>query len=151
MASLGFRTINEMVGRVDMLDTRQAIDHWKAKGLDFSKILYKPEVPAHVKTYHADAQDHGLEKSLDLTVLLDACRPALERQEPVTLDLPIRNVNRTVGTILSSEVTRGYGPKGLPEDTIQLNFTGTAGQSLMAFGVQGVTVRVEGDVNVYCA
>jgi glutamate synthase (ferredoxin) len=151
MASLGFRTVNEMVGRVDMLDTRKAIDHWKAKGLDFSKILYKPEVPAHVKTHHAESQDHGLEKSLDVTALLDGCRAAIERQEPVMLDLPIRNVNRTVGTILSSEVTKRYGSAGLPEDTIQLKFTGTAGQSLMAFGVQGVTVRVEGDVNDYCA
>ena len=151
MASLGFRTINEMVGRVDMLDTRKAINHWKAKGLDFSKILRKPQAPEHVKTYHAEEQDHGLEKSLDMSVLLERCRPALERQEPVTVDLPIRNINRTVGTILSSEITRRYGAEGLPEDTIQLNFEGTAGQSLMAFGVQGVTVRVEGDVNDYCA
>jgi glutamate synthase domain-containing protein 2/glutamate synthase domain-containing protein 1/glutamate synthase domain-containing protein 3 len=150
MASLGFRTINEMVGRVDMLDTRKAIDHWKARGLDFSAILFKPQAPDYVRTYHAEDQDHGIEKSLDVTTLLPLCQPALENREPVTHHLPIRNVNRTVGTILSSEITRRYGREGLPEDTIQLNFRGTAGQSVMAFGVPGVTVRVEGDVNDYC-
>jgi glutamate synthase domain-containing protein 2/glutamate synthase domain-containing protein 1/glutamate synthase domain-containing protein 3 len=151
MARLGFRTVNEMVGRVDRLDTRRAIAHWKAKGLNFSEILHKPEVPDHILTYRAQPQDHGLEKSLDMTKLLDLCRPALEREEPVTLNLPIRNVNRTVGTILSSEVTRKYGRGGFRnEDTIQLNFRGSAGQSLLAFGVHGITVRVEGDVNDYC-
>ncbi|HVX12841.1 MAG TPA: glutamate synthase large subunit [Pirellulales bacterium] len=150
MASLGFRTINEMVGRVDRLDTRRAIDHWKARGLDFSAVLFQPVVPDHVKTYCAEKQDHGIDKSLDVTKLLDLCRPALERGEPVVHSLAIRNVNRTVGTILSSEITKRYGSRGLPEDTIQLNFRGTAGQSLLAFGVPGVTVRVEGDVNDYC-
>jgi len=150
MAKLGFRTIDEMVGRVDRLDTRAAIAHWKAKGLDFSTILHKPEVPAHVKTHHESSQDHGIEQSLDMTKLLDLCRPALEHRQPVTLDLPIRNTNRTVGTVLSSEVTRRYGAGGLPDGTIQINFTGTAGQSIMAFGVPGVTVKVEGDVNDYC-
>ncbi|HVX61803.1 MAG TPA: glutamate synthase-related protein, partial [Pirellulales bacterium] len=150
MASLGFRTINEMVGRVDMLDTRQAISHWKARGLDFSAMLRKPEAPAFVKTYCCEPQDHGIEQSLDVTTLLERCKPALERREPVKVELPIRNVNRTVGTILSSEVTRRFGREGLPEDTIQLNFRGTAGQSILAFGAPGVTVRVEGDVNDYC-
>jgi glutamate synthase (ferredoxin) len=150
MAKLGFRTIDEMVGRVDRLDTRQAIAHWKAKGLDFSTILHKPEMPAHVKTHHEESQDHGIEQSLDMTTLLGLCRPALEERKPVKLDLPIRNINRTVGTILSSEVTRRHGAGGLPDGTIQITFTGTAGQSLMAFGVPGVTVRVEGDVNDYC-
>ena len=151
MATLGFRTVNEMVGRVDRLDTRKAIDHWKARGLDFSAILHKPDVPSHVKTYCAEQQDHGLDRSMDMTLLLDLCRPALEREEPVVVDLPIRNIHRTVGTILSSEVTRKYGRRGFAnEDTIQLNFRGSAGQSLMAFGVHGVTVRVEGDVNDYC-
>jgi len=150
MARLGFRTIAEMVGRVDRLDTRAAIDHWKAQGLDFSTILHKPEVPARVKTHHEDAQDHGIERSLDMTTLLDLCRPALDRREPVTLELPIQNINRTVGTILSSEVTRRYGAAGLPEGTITITFKGTAGQSLMAFGVPGVQVTVEGDVNDYC-
>ncbi|MFM8708821.1 MAG: glutamate synthase-related protein, partial [Planctomycetia bacterium] len=150
MAKLGFRTIDEMVGRVDRLDTRAAIAHWKAKGLDFSTILHKPEVPKHVKTHHENAQDHGIERSLDMTTLLDLCKPALEAKKPVTLDLPIRNINRTAGTVLSSEVTRRYGAGGLPDGTIRINFTGTAGQSLMAFGVPGVTVKVEGDVNDYC-
>jgi glutamate synthase (ferredoxin) len=151
MAQLGFRTINEMVGRVDRLDTRQAIEHWKAKGLDFSAILHKPQVPVHVLTYCAQPQDHGLERSLDMTVLLEVCKPALEREEPVKIDLPIRNVHRTVGTILCCEVTKKFGRGGFQkEDTIQLNFRGSAGQSLMAFGVHGVTATVEGDVNDYC-
>ena len=151
MARLGFRTINEMVGRVDRLDTRKAIHHWKASGLDFSRVLLKPEVGPKVKTYCSEPQDHGLDKSLDVTQLLDLCRPALENQTPVVVNLPIRNINRTVGTILSSEVTRRFGARGFDrDDTIQLNFQGTAGQSLMAFGVHGVTCRVEGDVNDYC-
>jgi glutamate synthase (ferredoxin) len=150
MAKLGFRTIAEMVGRVDRLDARAAIAHWKAKGLDFSTILHKPEVPARVKTHCEDVQDHGIERSLDMTTLLDRCRPALERGEPVRLELPIRNINRTVGTVLSSEVTRRHGAKGLPDGTIRIHFRGSAGQSLMAFGVPGVEVTVEGDVNDYC-
>ena len=151
MASLGFRTVDEMVGRVDMLDTRQAIAHWKARGLDFTAMLKKPAAKPGVKTYHCEGQDHGIEKSLDITTLLTLCEPAIERGEAVKVDLPIRNVNRTVGTILSGEITRRHGKAGLPEDTVQLNFRGTAGQSLLAFGVPGVTVRVEGDVNDYCA
>ena len=150
MASLGFRTVNQMVGRVDMLHTREAINHWKAKGLDFSEMLFKPQVPPHIKTYCAEKQDHGLEKSLDVTTLLDLCKPALEDAKPVKHDVPIKNINRTVGTILSGEVTKKYGPKGLPEDTIQLNFRGTAGQCIGAFGAPGVTLRVEGDVNDGC-
>ena len=150
MAKLGFRTINEMVGQVDRLDARAAIAHWKAQGLDFSTILHKPEVPAHVQTHRTESQDHGIEASLDMMQLLDLCRPALEERKPVRVELPIRNVNRTVGTILSSEITRRYGAAGLPDGTIEIQFTGTAGQSLMAFGVPGVTVSVEGDVNDYC-
>jgi glutamate synthase (ferredoxin) len=150
MAKLGFRTINEMVGQVDRLDTRAAIAHWKAKGLDFSTILHKPEVPDRVKTFCQEKQDHGITESLDMTTLLGLCKPALERGEAVALDLPIRNINRTVGTILSSEVTRRYGAGGLPDGTIRINFRGSAGQSIMAFGVPGVQVTVEGDVNDYC-
>jgi glutamate synthase (ferredoxin) len=150
MAKLGFRTIDEMVGRVDRLDTRAAIAHWKAKGLDFSTILHRPEVPAHVKTHHCESQDHGIEQSLDMTTLLGLCKPALEDGKPVSLELPIRNINRTVGTILSSEVTRRYGAGGLPDGTIKINFRGTAGQSVLAFGAPGVQVSVEGDVNDYC-
>ena len=151
MAALGIATINELVGRVDLLETRKAISHWKARGLDFSAILFKPHSPPNVKTYCAEVQDHGLDKSLDVSMLLDLCRPAIEDETQVAFDLPIRNTNRTVGTILSSEITRRHGSKGLPEDTIQLTFHGCAGQSIMAFGVPGVTVRVEGEVNDYCA
>jgi glutamate synthase (ferredoxin) len=150
MAKLGFRSVEEMVGRVDRLDTRAAIAHWKAKGLDFSTILHKPEVPAHVNTHRVESQDHGIAESLDMTTLLPACRQAIEARKPVVLDLPIRNINRTVGTILSSEITRRHGAAGLPDGTIRINFSGTAGQSVMAFGVPGVTVTVEGDVNDYC-
>ena len=150
MAKLGFRTIDEMVGRVDRLDTRAAIAHWKAKGLDFSTILHRPEVPAHVKTHHSESQDHGIERSLDMTTLLGLCKPALDERKPVSLELPIRNINRTVGTILSSEVTRRYGAGGLPDGTITIAFRGSAGQSLLAFGAPGVQVSVEGDVNDYC-
>ncbi len=150
MAKLGFRTIDEMVGRVDKLDTRAAINHWKAKGLDFSTILHRPEVPAHVKTHRVESQDHGIERSLDMTTLLDLCKPALDEKKPVSLELPIRNINRTVGTILSSEVTRRYGAGGLPNGTIKIHFRGTAGQSVLAFGSPGVQVTVEGDVNDYC-
>ena len=103
-----------------------------------------------MKTHHEDAQDHGIDQSLDMTTLLDLCRPALDHKQPVRLELPIRNINRTVGTILSSEVTRRYGAGGLPDGTIQIFFKGTAGQSILAFGVPGVTVTVEGDVNDYC-
>ena len=150
MAKLGFRTIAEMVGRVDRLDTRAAIAHWKAKGLDFSTILHRPEVPPHVKTHCEESQDHGIAESLDMTTLLGLCQPALDEKQPVVVELPIRNTNRTVGTILSSEVTRRYGAGGLPDGTIKLNFRGSAGQSLLAFGVPGVQVTVEGDVNDYC-
>jgi glutamate synthase (ferredoxin) len=150
MARLGFRTINEMVGRVDRLDTVKAIDHWKAKGLDFSAILHKPQVPPQFKTFCAEPQDHGIERALDVTTLLGLCGPALERQEPVTIDMPIRNIQRTIGTIVSSEVTRRYGAGGFDKpDTVTFNFRGSAGQSLLAFGVHGVTVRLEGDANDY--
>jgi glutamate synthase domain-containing protein 3 len=107
-------------------------------------------VPAHVKTHHCEAQDHGIERSLDMTTLLGLCKPALDDKKPVSLELPIRNINRTVGTILSSEVTRRYGAGGLPDGTIKINFRGTAGQSVLAFGAPGVQVSVEGDVNDYC-
>jgi len=149
MASLGFRTINEMVGRVDRLDVRKAIDHWKARGLDFSKILYKPQVPPHIGTYCSQPQDHGLERSLDMTVLLALARPAIERGERVYHELPIRNINRTVGTITGSEVTRAHGGEGLPEDTIHFKFIGSAGQSFAAFVPRGMTMEVEGDANDY--
>ena len=150
MAKLGFRTINEMVGRVDVLEARKAVDHWKAKGLDLGAILHKPELPEGVGQYCQMQQDHGLDKSLDLNILLDIAKPALLRKEKVIVELPIRNTNRVVGTILGNELTKKHGPAGLPEDTIQLRFKGSAGQSLGAFMPPGITIRLEGDANDYC-
>ena len=149
MAELGFRTVEEMVGRVDRLEPRQAIEHWKAKGLEFTNLLYSPEVDPDWGRYCQDEQDHGLEKSLDLTVLLELCRPAIERGEEVVAELPIRNVNRVVGTITGSEVTLAHGAKGLPEDTIRLHFRGSAGQSFGAFMPPGMSLALEGDANDY--
>ena len=147
MAELGFRTVEEMVGRVDRLRMRKAVDHWKAKGFDFSHILYQPDVGEEVGRFRQIEQDHGLEKSLDLSELLPLCRPAIERGETVRAQLPIRNVNRVVGTITGSEVTRKCGPEGLPEDTIRIHFKGTAGQSFGAFMPRGMTFVLEGDAN----
>ncbi|MGO9809482.1 MAG: glutamate synthase large subunit, partial [Isosphaeraceae bacterium] len=149
MAQLGFRTIDEMIGRSDLLDTRQAIDHYKARGLDFSKIFYRPDMGPDVAVRRVREQEHGIEKTLDATTLIPACAPALERGEPVELDLPIRNVNRTVGTILGSELTRRHGGTGLADDTIKLHFTGSAGQSFGAFVPRGITLTLEGDSNDY--
>ncbi|MDW8343172.1 MAG: glutamate synthase large subunit [Verrucomicrobiae bacterium] len=149
MAQLGFRTMNEMIGRTDKLQVRRAVDHWKARGLDFSKILYQPDVPPSVGRYCQIPQDHGLERSLDLTTLLSLCAPALERGERVRATLPIRNVHRAVGTILGNEVTKRYGGDGLPPDTIHLKFTGSAGQSFAAFVPRGITLELEGDANDY--
>ncbi len=149
MAQLGFRTINEMIGRTDCLEAKKAVDHWKARGLDFSNILFQPNVPAGVGRYCQIPQDHGLDKALDNTVLLKLCAPALERGEKVRAELPIQNVNRVVGTILGSEVTRRYGAEGLPEDTIKIHFKGSAGQSFGAFMPNGMTWILEGDSNDY--
>ena len=149
MARLGFRTVNEMIGRVDRLEVKKAIDHWKTRGLDFSKILYQPEVPGEVGRYKQMEQDHGIAQSLDMTKLMDLCRPACERGEKVRATLPIHNVNRVVGTIVGSEITRKYGPDGLPEDTIKLTFKGSAGQSFGAFVPRGMTLILEGDANDY--
>ncbi|WP_345779940.1 glutamate synthase large subunit [Horticoccus luteus] len=149
MAQLGFRTIEEMVGRTDRLESKKAVDHWKAKGLDFSNILYQPDVGAEVGRYCSTKQDHGIERSLDVTTLLELCAPAIERGEKVIAELPIRNVNRVVGTITSGEVTKRHGAQGLPEDTIKLKFTGSAGQSFGAFVTRGMTLSIEGDANDY--
>jgi len=148
MAELGFRTINEMVGRTDALEPKKAVEHWKAKGLDFSKILYQPPAGPEVGRYCQIPQDHGLDKSLDITKLLDICKPAIERGEKVKASLPIININRVVGTILGNEITKRH-PQGLPEDTVHLHFTGSAGQSLGAFIPKGVTLELEGDANDY--
>jgi len=149
MAQLGFRTIDEMVGRTDRLEPRRAISHWKAKGLDFSKILYQPDVGPEVGRFCQMKQDHGIDRSLDMTKLLELCRPAIERGEKVSAELPIRNVNRVTGTITSGEITRKHGAKGLPEDTVRLKFTGSAGQSFGAFVTRGMTLAIEGDANDY--
>ena len=151
MARLGFRSMDEMIGRVDRLDVRRAVDHWKARGLDFSAILYQPQVGPEVAIRRVVEQDHSLDKALDVTTLLPMCQPALDRQEVVDIRLPIRNVNRTVGTILGSEVTRRYGAVGLPDDTIRIHFTGSAGQSFGAFVPRGITLVLEGDANDYIA
>jgi glutamate synthase (ferredoxin) len=138
-----------MIGRVDRLEVRKAIDHWKARGLDFSRILHQPEVRTDVGRFCQRGQDHGLDKCLDNTILLKLCGPALERKEKVIASLPIRNTNRVVGTIVGSEVTRRWGPEGLPEDTIEVQFTGSAGQSFGAFMPKGMTFTLEGDSNDY--
>ena len=149
MAELGFRTINEMVGHVECLDTNEATEHWKAKGVDLTSIFHKPDVGENVGAYQQIAQDHGLKTALDNTHLLTLCKPAIERGEHVRVELPIINVNRVVGTITGSEISRKYGSKGLPEDTIELKFNGSAGQSLAAFTPPGMTFRLEGDANDY--
>jgi glutamate synthase (ferredoxin) len=149
MASLGFRTIEEMIGRTDRLEPKKAVEHWKAKGLDFSNILYQPDVGPDVGRYCQIKQDHGIARSLDMTTLLEICRPAIEKGEKVVAELPVRNVNRVVGTITSGEITRKYGAKGLPEDTIRLKFKGSAGQSFGAFVTRGMTLAIEGDANDY--
>ncbi|MGI9535347.1 MAG: glutamate synthase large subunit, partial [Thermodesulfobacteriota bacterium] len=149
MAKLGFRNINEMIGRTDKLKTRDAIDHWKAKGLELSKVFTKPDVPETWGTYRQIDQDHGIDKSLDETVLMDICKPTIENGEPVEASLPIKNINRTVGTIVGSELTRRYGLNGLPEDTIKIHFNGSAGQSFGAFMPKSMTMVLEGDSNDY--
>ena len=150
LAALGFRTLDEAVGRADMLDVEPATVHWKARGLDLSPILFMPEVGTNAARHRVVAQDHGLEGVLD-NELLRICENALERAAPVRAQLPIRNVNRTVGTMLGHQITRTYGATGLPDGTVDLTFTGSAGQSFGAFVPRGVTLRLEGDANDYLA
>jgi glutamate synthase (ferredoxin) len=138
-----------MIGRTDRLEARKAVEHWKARGLDFSRILYQPPVGPEVGRYCQIPQDHGLDKALDNTALFKICEPALERGDKVRAELPIRNVNRVVGTLVGSELTRRRGPAGLPENTIQLKFKGSAGQSFGAFMPHGMTWTLEGDANDY--
>ena len=149
MARLGFRTMEEMIGRVDRLDFAPALDHWKARGLDLSAVLHPPDMPPEVARRRVVPQDHGLEKGLDHTTLIPACREAIEHRRPVSLTLPIRNVNRTVGTTLGYEVTSRWGAEGLPDDTIKVRFSGSAGQSFGAFLTRGNTFTLEGDANDY--
>jgi glutamate synthase domain-containing protein 3 len=148
MAELGFRSVGEMVGRVDRLEMRAASDHWKAKGLDFSTMLYNPPVPTRVARSCVIGQDHGLSQALDYKII-DHARYALESKKPVEIHLPIRNVHRTVGAMLSGKIARRFGSAGLPDDTIQIHFNGSAGQSFGAFLARGVTLTLEGDANDY--
>ena len=149
MAQLGFRKMDEMIGRTDRLESRQAINHWKAKGVDLSALLYRPQVDEAVGLRCTVAQQHNLQKSMDQKMLLDLCQPAIERGERVEIDLPIRNVNRVTGSQVGSAVTRRYGLEGLPDDTIHMHFHGSAGLSFGAFIPRGVTMELEGDSNDY--
>jgi glutamate synthase (NADPH/NADH) large chain len=150
MAQLGVRSMNELIGKTELLDMRKGIEHWKAKGLDFSRVFAMPQMPAEVSRYHNEAQSHGLEKALDHR-LIELARAALERGEKVSIETPIRNINRTVGTMLSHEIARRYGHEGLPDDTIHIRLAGSAGQSFGAFLAKGVTLDLVGDTNDYCA
>src|SRR6185503_11135901 len=149
MAQLGVRSINELIGRSDLLDTRKGIEHWKARGLDFSRIFHVPQMPPEVSRFHKEAQSHGLEKALD-NRLIELAGPALERGEKVTVEMPIRNINRTVGTMLSGRIAKRYGHEGLPEETIHVRLAGSAGQSFGAFLARGVWLDLIGDTNDYC-
>ena len=148
LASLGFRTLDEAIGHAEALDTRRAVDHWKADGLDLAPVLHVPELPAGAARHQVVPQDHGLDRALD-NQLIEICRPAIERGEPVRAVLGVRNVNRTVGTMLGSEVTKAHGGAGLPDGTIDLTFQGSGGQSFGAFLPAGITLRLEGDANDY--
>ena len=146
MAEMGFRTVDEMVGRVDMLDSRPAVDHWKAQGLDLSAILYNPPVPGRVARRCVVKQDHGMQQALDHKLIQHA-QPSLAQRIPVEMSFPIRNIHRSVGAMLSGEIARQYGSAGLPDDTIHVHLTGSAGQSFGAFLARGVTLSLEGDAN----
>jgi glutamate synthase (NADPH/NADH) large chain len=148
MAQMGVRRFTNLIGRSDLLDMRKGIEHWKARGLDFSKIFYRPDMPADVARYKCETQDHGLDKALD-RMLIEKAGPALQSRNKVVIESAIRNINRTVGTMLSGEVARRYGHTGLPADTIQAKFTGTAGQSFGAFLAKGISFELEGDANDY--
>jgi len=152
MAELGFRTVDEMVGRVDMLDVEPAVDHWKdhwkARGLDFSAILYNPPTPSRVARRRVQDQDHGLEQALDHKIL-GQVHSTLETLSPIEVKLPVRNIHRSVGTMLSGEIARRYGSAGLPDETVHIQLSGSAGQSLGAFLAKGVTLTLEGDANDY--
>jgi glutamate synthase (NADPH/NADH) large chain len=149
MASLGIRKIDDLIGRSDLLDMKKGIEHWKARGLDFTRIFHQPKVSPEIARFHCEKQDHGLEKAID-NRLIELAAPALERGEKVPIDMPIRNINRTVGTMLSGEVARRYGHDGLPDDTIRVRFAGSAGQSMGAFLARGITIDLIGDTNDYC-
>jgi glutamate synthase (NADPH/NADH) large chain len=148
LAELGFKNLDDAIGHSEYINTVAAINHWKAQGLDLSGILYQPQLPEGASLRAITTQDHGLSRALD-NELIEICKPAIESGQPVRAQLNVRNVNRTVGTMLGSAVTRKWGGKGLPEGTIDLLFTGSAGQSFGAFLPAGITLRLEGDSNDY--
>jgi glutamate synthase (NADPH/NADH) large chain len=148
MASLGIRSFNELIGRADLLDKSRAITHWKAQGLDFSRIFYQPALPEGGVYYHTEEQDHGLDRALDHK-LIGQAKAALDKGERVSFISPIKNLNRTVGAMLSGEVAKKYGHEGLPDDTIHIQLQGTAGQSAGAFLAHGVTLDLVGEGNDY--
>ncbi|MBS1564458.1 MAG: glutamate synthase subunit alpha, partial [Bacteroidetes bacterium] len=148
MAELGYRTVNEMIGQVENLEMRENISHWKYSKLDLSAILYKEPASPYTGLYKMEEQDHGLDNVLDFQ-LLRAAAPAIEKQERISAAFPVKNTDRTIGTILSNEITKKYKGEGLPDDTIHYTFTGTAGQSFGAFNTKGVTLELEGDANDY--
>ncbi|HVO89180.1 MAG TPA: glutamate synthase-related protein, partial [Casimicrobiaceae bacterium] len=148
MAQLGFRSFEEMIGRSDLLDMRKGIDHWKARGLDFSRIFFQPRMPTEVARHQCEQQDHGLKRALDHQ-LIAAAQAAIEHKQPVRLNFKIRNAHRSVGAMLSGAVARAYGHEGLPEDTIHVAFNGTGGQSFGAFLARGITFELQGVTNDY--
>jgi glutamate synthase (NADPH/NADH) large chain len=148
MAQLGFRRFDEMIGRSDLLDMRKGIEHWKAKGLDFTRVFYQPSMPAHVARHRREEQDHGLKRALDHEII-KASAPSIDKRQPVRLNFRIRNAHRSVGAMLSGEIARRHGHEGLPEDTIHVAFQGTAGQSFGAFLARGVTFELQGATNDY--
>jgi glutamate synthase (NADPH) large chain len=148
MAELGMHTVDEMTGRVDLLDVEPAVDHWKARGLDYSAILYNPPVPSRVARRCVLAQDHGLEQALDHKIL-GQVRATLETLKPIEVSFPVRNVDRTVGSMLSGEIARRHGSAGLPDNTVRIHLTGSAGQSLGAFLAKGISITLEGEANDY--
>ena len=148
MAAMGYRTFNEMIGQMQMLDKQQVVEHWKAKGLDFSKLFHKPEAPQGVSIYHNEAQDHKIDRILDRELIAQS-QPAIEHGKPVRIEAAIRNTDRTAGAMLSGAIAKRYGHEGLPHDTINVKLTGTAGQSFGAWLARGVTFELQGDANDY--
>jgi len=148
LASMGLRSVEELVGRSDLLDHREAVDHWKARGLDFTRLFHQPEVPAGTATRHVERQHHPIDDVLDRRLIAEA-QGALERGEPVVLKAEVRNVDRTIGAMLSGVIAKRYGHEGLPDDTVLVKLTGTAGQSFGAFLAAGVTLDLMGEANDY--
>ncbi|MEX2129834.1 MAG: glutamate synthase large subunit [Xanthobacteraceae bacterium] len=149
MAELGYRTFNEMIGQIQMLDRTRVIDHWKAKGLDFSRLFLKPDAPEGVNIYRCEPQDHKIHEIIDRKLIAE-CRAAIDRGAPAKLEMPIKNTDRAAGAMLSGEIAKIYGHAGLPDDTIHVKFAGTAGQSFGAWLARGVTFELEGETNDYC-